>query len=52
MMSIGVIISGLTIALTGWNGIDPLISTVIALWIVGQIAYIVRYPDARGPHTH
>lgn len=51
-MSIGVIVSGIVISVTGWYVIDPVISALIALWIVVQIAHLVCYPDARGPHTH
>ncbi len=40
--SVGVIIAAIVIQLTGWNAIDPLISVVIGLIIIGGVVRIMR----------
>jgi cobalt-zinc-cadmium efflux system protein len=40
--SVGVVVGGILIALTGWSIIDPVLSLLIALWITYQIFKLLR----------
>lgn len=42
LISLGVIVSGLIITVTGWNALDPALGVVIALVIAGEAWKIVR----------
>ncbi|MEO5656360.1 MAG: cation diffusion facilitator family transporter [Nitrospiria bacterium] len=42
LISLGVIVSGLVIAMTGWNALDPALGVVISLVIAGEAWKIVR----------
>jgi cobalt-zinc-cadmium efflux system protein len=40
--SLGVLVSGGLIALTGWNVLDPVVSIILAVWMIYESARILR----------
>lgn len=50
LMSVGVVIAGIAIWITGKSWIDPAVSLVLAVWISLQIISLIRNPS--GTHHH
>lgn len=52
IQSVGVVVGGIVIALTGWFIVDPAISVAISFWILWQIRRLWRQRKSGHAHRH